>query len=84
MRLSDTLNEQLQTALNSRVVIEQAKGRLAERLDLDMDQAFALLREHARSNNQRLTDLARYVIDSPTADFPRPAPGHPRRRHAPG
>jgi len=34
MRHSDTLNEQLQTALNSRVVIEQAKGKLAERLGL--------------------------------------------------
>ena len=41
MRHSDTLNEQLQTALNSRVIIEQAKGKLAERLGLDMDQAFS-------------------------------------------
>ena len=47
MRHSDTLNEQLQTALNSRVIIEQAKGKLAERLGLDMDQAFSLLRDHA-------------------------------------
>src|SRR6202040_1866455 len=37
MRHSDTLNEQLQTALNSRVIIEQAKGKLAERISLDMD-----------------------------------------------
>ena len=75
VRRVETLAEQLQAALNSRVVIEQAKGRLAERLDLDMDQAFALLRGHARNTNQRLTDVARRVIDSPTADFPVPAPG---------
>ncbi len=49
MRHSDTLNEQLQTALNSRVIIEQAKGKLAERLGLNMDQAFSVLRDHARS-----------------------------------
>ena len=73
MRHSDTLNEQLQTALNSRVVIEQAKGKLAERLGLDMDQAFALLREYAHHSHQRLTDVARNFVASATADFP-PAP----------
>ena len=70
VRRAETLVEQLQAALNSRVVIEQAKGRLAERTGLGMDQAFTLLRQHARNTNQRLTDVARYVIDSPTADFP--------------
>jgi hypothetical protein len=74
VRRAETLAEQLQAALNSRVVIEQAKGRLAERLGLDMSQAFTMLREHARNTNQRLTDVARQVIDSPTADFPRPDP----------
>ncbi|HEY2261551.1 MAG TPA: GAF and ANTAR domain-containing protein [Streptosporangiaceae bacterium] len=69
VRRAETLAEQLQAALNSRVVIEQAKGRLAERLGLDMDRSFALLRDHARNTNQRLTDVARHVIDSP-ADFP--------------
>jgi transcriptional regulator with GAF, ATPase, and Fis domain len=63
MRRSDTLNEQLQTALNSRVVIEQAKGKLAERLGLDMEQAFNLLRDSARSRNVRLSELARTFID---------------------
>ena len=63
MRHSDVLNEQLQTALNSRVIIEQAKGKLAERLGVDMDQAFALLRGRARSTNRRLSDLARAFID---------------------
>jgi transcriptional regulator with GAF, ATPase, and Fis domain len=74
VRRAETLAEQLQAALNSRVVIEQAKGKLAERTSLDMDQAFTLLRQYARNTNQRLTDVARYVIDSPTADFP-PPPG---------
>ena len=63
MRHSDTLNEQLQTALNSRVIIEQAKGKLAERLGLDMDQAFNVLRNHARARNQRLSDLAQAFVD---------------------
>ena len=70
VRRAETLAEQLQAALNSRVVIEQAKGKLAERTGLDMNQAFTLLRQRARNNNERLTDVARYVIDSPTADFP--------------
>ena len=70
VRRSETLAEQLQAALNSRVVIEQAKGKLAERLGLDTDQAFALLRDHARNSNQRLTDVARNFVESTTADFP--------------
>jgi AmiR/NasT family two-component response regulator len=63
MRRSDALNEQLQTALNSRVIIEQAEGKLAERFGLDMGQAFGLLRDHARARNLRLSDLARAFID---------------------
>jgi hypothetical protein len=55
---STLLNEQLQTALNSRVLIEQAKGKLAERLDIDMEQAFTALRGYARSHQQRMSDLA--------------------------
>ncbi len=62
MRRSDTLNEQLQTALNSRVVIEQAKGKLAERLGVDMDQAFSLLRDFARARNRRLSELAEAFV----------------------
>jgi AmiR/NasT family two-component response regulator len=61
--LWDTLAEQLQTALNSRVVIEPAKGVVAERRHLDMDQSFTLLRSTARTNNRRLSDLARAVVD---------------------
>jgi GAF domain-containing protein len=60
---SQQLNEQLSQALNTRVVIEQAKGMVAEREGLDMAQAFAVLRTHARRNNLRLSDLARGIID---------------------
>ncbi|MEU5689340.1 GAF and ANTAR domain-containing protein [Streptomyces venezuelae] len=57
------LNEQLQTALNSRVLIEQAKGKLAERQGVDMEQAFTALRRYARAHNRRLSDVARALID---------------------
>ena len=77
MRHSDVLNEQLQTALNSRVVIEQAKGKLAERLGVDMDKAFALLRDHARASNRRLSDLAQAFIDG-TESLTDPDPGRTR------
>jgi GAF domain-containing protein/ANTAR domain-containing protein len=66
--------EQLQGALNSRVIIEQAKGKLAERLSLDMDASFKLLRDYARTSNQRLTDVARRFVETATAEFPPPAP----------
>jgi GAF domain-containing protein len=59
----DTLTEQLQTALNSRVLIEQAKGMVAERLHLDMAEAFVLLRGTARSHNRRLSDLATAIVN---------------------
>ena len=68
------LNEQLNHALNSRIVIEQAKGVLAEREHLDMDQAFSILRNHARSHNRRLADVATDVIAGTLAagDLDRP------------
>ena len=81
------MNEQLQTALNSRVIIEQAKGKLAERLGIDVSQAFTMLRAQARNRNQRLSDLARAFVDGtqavtgPATSSARqryPAAGHPR------
>ncbi|MFB4320609.1 GAF and ANTAR domain-containing protein [Actinomadura sp. 21ATH] len=62
IRQGEILTQQLQTALNSRVVIEQAKGVLAERHGCSMEQAFTALRDHARSHNHRLTDLAHALI----------------------
>ncbi|HEX7823360.1 MAG TPA: ANTAR domain-containing protein, partial [Mycobacterium sp.] len=64
------VNSQLQTALNSRVLIEQAKGVLSERLGLDMDQAFVQLRSMARNSNRHLSDTARTVIENPSAALP--------------
>jgi ANTAR domain-containing protein/GAF domain-containing protein len=58
----ELLTGQLQTALNSRVVIEQAKGVLAERRSLFMEQAFDELRSFARSHNRRLSDVAYAVV----------------------
>jgi transcriptional regulator with GAF, ATPase, and Fis domain len=63
LRHQEVLAEQLQGALNSRVMIEQAKGLLAERLGLDMGQAFELLRGQARRQNRRLAALAGAVAD---------------------
>jgi GAF domain-containing protein len=60
----EVLATQLQTALDSRVVIEQAKGVLAERLGFDMDTAFSTLRDAARRANRRLSDVARDVVAS--------------------
>ncbi len=55
-------NDQLRTALVSRIVIEQAKGMLAERLQLHVDEAFERLRREARSRRMRLHELAAAVV----------------------
>jgi AmiR/NasT family two-component response regulator len=62
IRHREMLAEQLQTALNSRILIEQAKGVIAERHRVEMDQAFTLLRRAARNRNRRLSDLARAIV----------------------
>jgi GAF domain-containing protein len=68
------LADRLNVALNSRIVIEQAKGVLAERLGLDMESSFSLLRTHARSNNLLLVDVCSGIIDGtvPTGDLSPP------------
>jgi GAF domain-containing protein len=60
---AQALNEQLQHALNSRIVIEQAKGMVAERESLNMPEAFSALRTYARHHNLRLVDVAGSVVD---------------------
>lgn len=57
------VNEQLQKALDSRVVLEQAKGVLSFSGDLDMPDAYAALRTYARDHNIKLTELARALVN---------------------
>ncbi len=56
------VNEQLSAALTSRVVIEQAKGVVAERAGVDLGEAFSRLRAYARESNLRLTDVAEAAV----------------------
>ncbi|GAB3431656.1 ANTAR domain-containing protein [Flindersiella endophytica] len=63
IRQQEVLVEQLQTALDSRIVIEQAKGILAERHRISVTEAFGILRGHARRNRQKLSKIAQGVID---------------------
>jgi GAF domain-containing protein len=77
LRRGEIVSEQLQGALNSRGIIEQAKGKLAERFGLDMDTAFTALRHYARDHNLRLSDLAQAFIDSGPAAFPDLTPAEP-------
>jgi GAF domain-containing protein len=63
----EILTEQLQGALNSRVIIEQAKGALARTHDIDVDRAFDLLRTYARNHNRKLVELAHAVLTDPTS-----------------
>ncbi|MGH3802859.1 MAG: GAF and ANTAR domain-containing protein, partial [Pseudonocardiaceae bacterium] len=70
----DVLVDQLQTALASRVLIEQAKGVLAERHHIDPGHAFTLLRDCARNHGHRLTELAAAVIDGTATELLPSAP----------
>lgn len=87
----ETINQQLQAALTSRIAIEQAKGILSQRGNLDMEQSFAVLRRYARDHNQRLSDVAHNLItrELPAAKLlahtqgasgPRPSATRPRPR----
>lgn len=63
LREATRLTEQLQTALTSRVTIEQAKGVLAEREQLGMEAAFEALRTYSQLTNQRLAKVAEQLLD---------------------
>jgi transcriptional regulator with GAF, ATPase, and Fis domain len=62
IRARERLAEQLQGALDSRVLIEQAKGVLAERCGLEVDQAFAAMRSHARRSGSSLHEVAGDIV----------------------
>lgn len=67
IRRGEVRGEQLQVALNSRVVIEQAKGVIAEHHGVGMAEAFDRLRSHARATNGRLGEVARRVVEGDPA-----------------
>jgi len=71
---ADALNDQLSVALNSRIIIEQAKGIVSQSESCDMDEAFARLRAQARNHNQGLTEIAVRVVEGTLlpADLDRP------------
>ncbi|MGC5172261.1 ANTAR domain-containing protein [Micromonospora sp. DT81.3] len=63
IRESAVLTEQLQTALNSRIVIEQAKGVVSHTRGVPIDEAFTLIREYARSHRLGLSQVAARLVD---------------------
>jgi AmiR/NasT family two-component response regulator len=79
-RQADTVVTQLQTALDSRVLIEQAKGIMAERLDVTMEEAFTTLRGHARAHHRHLSELAA-AIAAGTEDITTMSV-HPQKRRS--
>lgn len=80
IRQSDLRAGQLQHALDSRVAIEQAKGMLAERANVNMDEAFKMLRAYARSAGSHLTEVATHLVEG-TMPVDEVAAGRPSLRH---
>jgi hypothetical protein len=62
IRQREEVSEQLQIAFNTRIVLEQAKGVVAQATNVDIDEAFATLRGYARNHNLVLSDVAGHVI----------------------
>jgi GAF domain-containing protein len=65
IRRGAVLSEQLQGALNSRVVIEQAKGAIAQATGVGVDEAFASIRGYARRHNQKISEVAQLIVTDP-------------------
>ena len=72
---AEVVNEQLQAALNSRVVIEQAKGAVSRAMSVGVDEAFDLIRTRARHERVPLTQFAAELVTSPTTLVDRLAGG---------
>ncbi len=66
IKRSDVLSEQLQRALNSRIIIEQAKGAISQIHGCGVDEAFNLIRSYCRANNLLLSTVARGVVTDPS------------------
>jgi len=65
IRRGELLTEQLQGALNSRIIIEQAKGAIAQARGVNVDEAFTLIRTYARAHSRRLSDIAHTIVTEP-------------------
>lgn len=77
LKHADTVNEQLHTALQSRILIEQAKGFLAAHHGISLQDAFTAMRRHARHHCLLLTTVAQHVITTGELSGPPSAPRHP-------
>jgi GAF domain-containing protein len=83
IRRGEVLTEQLRGALHSRVVIEQAKGAVAQATGVGVDEAFATIRGYARSHNRKIGEVARLIVADPASWShlgPAEAPRDPRNR----
>jgi GAF domain-containing protein len=77
---ASALNDQLSNALNSRIIIEQAKGMIRQSMNCDMDEAFGRLRAHARNHNEGLTEAAASVVAGRLRASDLDAPKAPRAK----
>jgi AmiR/NasT family two-component response regulator len=75
-----TLNVQLSNALDSRIIIEQAKGKVAQATGTGMDEAFNRLRNHSRNHNIGLTSVATMVVEGSLSGTDLDVPAPTKRR----
>jgi hypothetical protein len=67
VRRGEMVTEQLQSALNSRIAIEQAKGAISQAYGITVDAAFIVLRAHARRHNRKLVEVAHELLTDPAS-----------------